>query len=155
MMTHVPTLRSHSVSNPARFRRSSTRLLPAPRTLVVKRISELHRRLIDPASDLQTVTAAKRSLLRLLSDPMTLPVITTRSAAVSTLADGESGRQAQSGTAPRRLPSEPVRTRRNVRAPRLLRASSSRSRRLNALPRQRPAFLTTDALRSRGRISRS
>ena len=48
-----------------------------PTTLLTKRISELHRRLIDPTSDVKTVTDAKRALLHLLSDPMTLPVITT------------------------------------------------------------------------------
>ena len=51
-----------------------TRSLPA--TLLTNRISALHRRLIDPASDLETAKAAKQALLRLLSDPLTLPVIT-------------------------------------------------------------------------------
>jgi hypothetical protein len=48
-----------------------------PASLLTHRISELHRKLIDPASDIKTVKAAKHSLLRLLSDPLTLPVITT------------------------------------------------------------------------------
>lgn len=48
-----------------------------PASLLTRRISDLHRRLIDPASDIETVKTAKRSLLRLLSDPLTLPVITT------------------------------------------------------------------------------
>ena len=48
-----------------------------PATLLTNRISELHRRLIDPVSDVETVKGAKHALLRLLSDPMTLPVITT------------------------------------------------------------------------------
>jgi len=70
-------LLSHSRSKPARFRDIARRRLPTPGTLVINRISELHRRLIDPASDHEAAMAAKRSLLRLLSDPMTLPVITT------------------------------------------------------------------------------
>jgi hypothetical protein len=45
---------------------------------LTNRISALHRRLIDPASDLETMKAAKQGLLRLLFDPLTLPVITTR-----------------------------------------------------------------------------
>lgn len=49
----------------------------APQALVAKRISDLHRRLISPVSDLETVKAAKHSLLRLLADPMMLPVLTT------------------------------------------------------------------------------
>lgn len=62
-----------------KLRRSRKADAPArslPATLVTDRISELHRRLIDPASDVETVKAAKHSLLRLLSDPITLPVIT-------------------------------------------------------------------------------
>ena len=69
-------LLSSSASKSARFRPIARRSLPAPRTLVVNRISDLHRRLIDPASDVETVKNAKHSLLRLLSDPLTLPVIT-------------------------------------------------------------------------------
>jgi hypothetical protein len=63
-----------------KLRRSRKPDVPArslPATLLTHRISELHRRLIDPASDAQTVKDAKHALLRLLSDPLTLPVITT------------------------------------------------------------------------------
>lgn len=59
-----------------RSRKADAPLRPLPATLLTHRISELHRRLIDPASDVETARAAKHSLLRLLSDPMTLPVIT-------------------------------------------------------------------------------
>ena len=60
-----------------RRRKADGPLRSLPANLLTHRISELHRRLIDPASDVETVKAAKHSLLRLLSDPMTLPVITT------------------------------------------------------------------------------
>lgn len=82
-------LLSPSLSRPARFRHIARRSLPAPRTLVVNRISQLHRRLIDPASDVETVKAAKQSLLRLLSDPVTLPVITTPPMEMPVLPDAE------------------------------------------------------------------
>lgn len=70
-------LRSTSTTRPRRRREFHRRRLSAPQSLLAKRISDLHRQLISPVSDLETVKAAKRSLLRLLSDPMTLPVITT------------------------------------------------------------------------------
>lgn len=70
-------LRSSSTTRPGRRRKIYSRSLSAPQALLTKRISDLHRKLISPASDLETVKAAKQSLLRLLSDPMTLPVITT------------------------------------------------------------------------------
>lgn len=66
---------SSTKSNRRRKADAPVRSLPA--TLLTNRISELHRRLIDPAADIETVKDAKRGLLRLLSDPLTLPVITT------------------------------------------------------------------------------
>ena len=70
-------LLSPSSTNLRRRRKGDAAVRSLPATLLTSRISELHRRLIDPASDVETVKAAKRSLLRLLSDPLTLPVITT------------------------------------------------------------------------------
>ena len=59
-----------------RRRKADALLRSLPASLLTHRISDLHRKLIDPASDIETVKTAKHSLLRLLSDPMTLPVIT-------------------------------------------------------------------------------
>jgi len=70
-------LLSPSPTKSRRSRKAEAPLRSLPATLLTNRISELHRRLIDPASDVETARAAKHSLLRLLSDPATLPVITT------------------------------------------------------------------------------
>ena len=70
-------LLSPSSPNLRRRRKPDPAIRSLPATLLTNRISELNQRLIDPASDVETVKAAKHSLLRLLSDPMTLPVITT------------------------------------------------------------------------------
>ena len=70
-------LLSPSSTKLRRARKADAAQRSLPATLLTHRISELHRSLIDPASDAETARTAKRSLLRLLSDPMTLPVITT------------------------------------------------------------------------------
>ena len=70
-------LLSPSLTKSTRRRKAAPLVRSLPATLLTKRISALHRRLIDPASDVETVKAAKQALLRLLSDPLMLPVITT------------------------------------------------------------------------------
>ena len=90
-------LLSPATPKSARFRRIARRSLPAPRTLVINRISDLHRQLIDAKSDSETVKAAKHSLLRLLADPATLPVITTGAMAGSIVPKNNAERPSAAG----------------------------------------------------------
>jgi hypothetical protein len=70
-------LLSLSSTKSNRRRKADVPVRSLPATLLTNRISELHRRLIDPTADIEAVKDAKRGLLRLLSDPLTLPVIAT------------------------------------------------------------------------------
>ena len=76
-------LLSPSSTKLRRRRKTDPTVRSLPATLLTGRISELHRKLIDPTSRVENVRAAKHSLLRLLSDPMTLPVITTPAMAMA------------------------------------------------------------------------
>ena len=60
-------LLSPSSPNLRRRRKPDPAIRSLPATLLTNRISELNQRLTDPASDVETVKAAKHSLLRLLS----------------------------------------------------------------------------------------
>ena len=83
-----------SSTNRRRRRKADPVVRSLPATLLTSRIADLHRRLIDPAADVETVKAAKQSLLRLLSDPMTLPVITTPPMQMPVVLDPEVERKA-------------------------------------------------------------